>query len=459
MREKKRLGSYRNVFKFSLILFSAIYFLVFYSPYRVEASERLTSGKFNMFPGDGYWENDDSFELDKTGVVYFTFDVKLDNESTSNGKQGIQYRIRRYEYNEELYDEDYGWDTDFMDCTKSYVYTALIPKGERECRAFFWPDETLNPGYYTLEIKPIGSKYDYVVCKYCVEYFPGFASDIKIPSVLNIKTDKYSKLKISNITPTGSLNGAVFKSSNKKIADVYYDGTDEAYVYAYKAGKCNIIATLENGRKYICKVKVTDPPAKLQYKKYTMCKGDKLQNKLLYNKKKVVWSSSNNNIATVSSNGKIVAKEVGKCTITAKVKNKKYNCIINVVRQNPNFFAAVSQYNTRNNYFNVRIRNRSNKPLKIISGMRVEHVAYTAYDRTVSLPNVVTIKPNSSANVRFYVNGGLTWYDHTRYTLYYKFMFDDVIYEGHVWDKNSVFGYGSKWYHTYFDDEMYQSWL
>lgn len=46
--------------------------------------------------------------------------------------------------------------------------------------------------------------------------------------------------------------------------------------------------------------------------------------------KKVVWTSSNKNIATVSSKGKVKGIKAGTCTIKAKVGGKTYKCKVTV---------------------------------------------------------------------------------------------------------------------------------
>ncbi len=64
--------------------------------------------------------------------------------------------------------------------------------------------------------------------------------------------------------------------------------------------------------------------------KLTLYTGKSYTLKLKNNKKKVKWSSSKTNIATVSSKGKVKAKKAGKTTITAKVGKKKYKCKVTV---------------------------------------------------------------------------------------------------------------------------------
>lgn len=52
--------------------------------------------------------------------------------------------------------------------------------------------------------------------------------------------------------------------------------------------------------------------------------------KLLNNRRKIVWSSSNKEVASVSKNGKVKAKKSGTAMITAKTNSKKYKCKITV---------------------------------------------------------------------------------------------------------------------------------
>ena len=136
-----------------------------------------------------------------------------------------------------------------------------------------------------------------------------------------------------------------WSSTNKKVAKV----TSKGKVTALKKGKCYIIAKAGK-KKAKCRLKVTSNAAP-SHKKFTSTTLDVLSLKInvknvvykggitpvftndnstfkIYlknNKKSVKWSSSNNKIATVSK-GVITAKSAGNCTITAKVKKKKYKC-------------------------------------------------------------------------------------------------------------------------------------
>lgn len=72
---------------------------------------------------------------------------------------------------------------------------------------------------------------------------------------------------------------------------------------------------------------------KINKSKITLTVGKKAQLKVTGTKQKVTWSSSNENVAVVSSKGKVVALKKGTAKITAKVKKKKYYCKVTVVQK------------------------------------------------------------------------------------------------------------------------------
>lgn len=70
------------------------------------------------------------------------------------------------------------------------------------------------------------------------------------------------------------------------------------------------------------------PREKLNHKKVTMFVGQTKKLKIKNKRKnaKVKWYSKNKSVAKVTKKGKVIAKNVGKTTIIAKVKKKKYKC-------------------------------------------------------------------------------------------------------------------------------------
>ena len=62
----------------------------------------------------------------------------------------------------------------------------------------------------------------------------------------------------------------------------------------------------------------------------TLSVGGSINLKLLNNKKKVTWKSSNKKVASVTKKGKVKAKKKGKAKIIARVGKKKYICKLSV---------------------------------------------------------------------------------------------------------------------------------
>lgn len=69
---------------------------------------------------------------------------------------------------------------------------------------------------------------------------------------------------------------------------------------------------------------------KLNITKATLSVGGSINLRLLNNKKKVTWKSSNKKVASVTKKGKVKAKKKGKASIVAKVDKKKYTCKVTV---------------------------------------------------------------------------------------------------------------------------------
>ena len=112
------------------------------------------------------------------------------------------------------------------------------------------------------------------------------------------------------------------KSSDKKVATVSQKGK----VVAKKAGKATITLKGKNGISYKCKITVKEPY--ISSKKKTLKIGEfYLLN--LYGTEIKSAKSSNEAVAKVNNKGEVVAKKVGKTTITLRGKNRKsYKCEI-----------------------------------------------------------------------------------------------------------------------------------
>lgn len=69
---------------------------------------------------------------------------------------------------------------------------------------------------------------------------------------------------------------------------------------------------------------------KLNKKSISINKNATYQLKISGTKSKVTWSTTNKNVATVTSKGKVTGKSKGTCTIKAKVNKKTYTCKVTV---------------------------------------------------------------------------------------------------------------------------------
>lgn len=291
-------------------------------------------------------------------------------------------------------------------------------------------------------------------------YSGGYATKAKVNKgkLIHVKAGKpkFYTLKTSNKKKLALVKSV--KSSNSSIANGYSCG-HQLKVFGKKAGTCTLTVTLMSGKKFKTKVKVKNGTPMLRWTSYQDNRGKTFKNKVLYNNGKVKWKSSNSKVAKVNSKGKVTLINVGKCTITAKVAGKTLKCKVKVWRYDPNFGAYLYDYNTRNNYFVVKIKNKGKKTLTITSGIKVRDIDYKSFDRKIRLKKKVKIKSGKTKKVRFYVKGKPTWYNASDFTLYYKFNYDGKTYEGHVWDEDSVFEKKkNSWYSTYWDEEWYESW-
>lgn len=157
----------------------------------------------------------------------------------------------------------------------------------------------------------------------------------------------------------------------------------------------------------------------------------------------------------------VYASKLGTDNVTVKLVNgKKYTTKVTVKGSNPNFYACLYDYNTRDNYFTVLVKNLRGSDLIIINdGAKVEDVNYKVYDRWMKKGSNVVVKHGQTKYIRFYVNGSVTWPDYDDFTLFAKIKFEGETYNWHVWDCDSVFQRNGKWYNTYWNEEAYQNWL
>ena len=144
---------------------------------------------------------------------------------------------------------------------------------------------------------------------------------VQAPTASLSPTSMTMKVGESRTITVNGLSGrtVTWSSSNANVASVN-GGT----VYAKAAGSCIITAKLSDGTTLTCSVTVQSEPQKKAYLSKTTFNLYVGQTGMLYvrnlGNRTVTWSSSNANVASVNG-GKVSAKAVGSCTITAKLSD------------------------------------------------------------------------------------------------------------------------------------------
>lgn len=124
---------------------------------------------------------------------------------------------------------------------------------------------------------------------------------------------------------------------------IMMDVDDDYYnYYDYDDMYCNYSITVTDVTQYANSIKLKTTSKKMTVGssttlKYTLGPSGSIA-------KSLSWSSSNKNVATVDKSGKVVAKGLGKCTITAKLNNGKTSkCTITVNNKNTYVFTGTTR--------------------------------------------------------------------------------------------------------------------
>lgn len=154
-------------------------------------------------------------------------------------------------------------------------------------------------------------------------------------AVLKMGTSS-TALKIESKYPAND-TVAAYESSDSGIVKVNGKGKLTA---GKKKGSATITVTMKSGASATCKVTVQKTEVKtkkltMSVKKLTLKKGKKITLSVkrdpITATEKIEWSTSNSKVATITSKGKLTAKNKGKVTITARTSNgKKATCKITV---------------------------------------------------------------------------------------------------------------------------------
>lgn len=246
----------------------------------------------------------------------------------------------------------------------------------------------------------------------------------------------------ANLRMKETNDSVTWRSSDKNIITV-----EDGKVKSTGVGTADVYAVV-NGKTYTCSVTVKKPYINIT--KQSLEAGKKVKLRINTNKK-VVWSSSNDKIATVSSAGIVTAKKTGKATITGMIDGKyTVKCYITVLRAKPDYTMGMSWTST---YYcksiKMTIKNKGKLPVTIYSkGAFLWDDDYYSNDRTLYLSKTsssskvssITIPPKKSATFWFRVSGNSTYFDYYS-KLYYYMKYDGKTYRC----------YGSGYYGSYYN--------
>ena len=199
------------------------------------------------------------------------------------------------------------------------------------------------------------------------------------------KGENFNLKVIYNPEDTDASKTITWSSTDTSVAKV-----ENGKVTAVGIGETTITATASNGKKAECKVKVVNPLVSISIKDSTSIQYGQTEKLVVtYNPedttddKTINWESSDKNIAEISADGTITAKNVGTATITAKTTTgKTANCVVTVLPVELNSISIKEQ--------NVVINKKENKNLTV-----TYNPENTTDDKTVTWKvadtNIVTI--------------------------------------------------------------------
>ena len=213
------------------------------------------------------------------------------------------------------------------------------------------------------------------------------------------KGENFNLKVIYNPEDTDASKTITWLSTDTSVAKV-----ENGKVTAVGIGETTITATASNGKKAECKVKVVNPLVSISIKDSTSIQYGQTEKLVVtYNPedttddKTINWESSDKNIAEISADGTITAKNVGTATITAKTTTgKTANCVVTVLPVELNSISIKEQ--------NVTLNKNENKNLTV-----TYNPENTTDDKTVTWEvadtNIVTIDETGKITP---VNAGTT---------------------------------------------------
>ena len=194
---------------------------------------------------------------------------------------------------------------------------------------------------------------------------------ITLPKVVSVEVGE-SKELVPTVTPVNAEYTLTWKISNSSVASVYQNGT----ITGKSVGETDLKVSADNGVYTMCRIVVYKPSASSVSMKSSLALSVGESSYLtptVYPTNAdytLSWSSSDVNVATVSSSGKVVATGVGAANIVVQTNNgKKATCAVTVSAPQASVTITDAKYATFSNAYS---RDFSNTGITVYTAMCVD---------------------------------------------------------------------------------------
>lgn len=282
--------------------------------------------------------------VDPTGTISNCAKMKKVDIANQNAGLEYGYRVLKFKTPIEITGDNFKVVIKYIGRTGNYTYVpgeTPIEGTSYEKAKLAHSSYVSSDGVTWQSFKSSSKEYDATIkafTYYEKVKLPTSITISKESSTLDLTTDSTINLA-TKVLPSDAINTITWSSSNTSVATVDKNGK----VTAKGNGTTVISAKTKNNLTANCTVTVITTPERITLNKSNITlylDGTKTYNLVATispstanNKNKITWSSSNEDIAKVSSSGLVTAIKEGKSTITVKTENEKNTSVVVTVKE------------------------------------------------------------------------------------------------------------------------------
>ena len=220
-----------------------------------------------------------------------------------------------------LYASSWGSNNAHVSITKDSDVSAKVT-----IRSYFEGEAQIQCDYYWRWF----DNYNHMYTDHATDYFYVACKPVTLkiqPTSMNLEVDEFGRITYSyspsSVSPKPRIS---FYSKNTSVAKV----DDDGYVRGAGAGSTTIIVENNAGPNAECYVTVTADPKSITHEDLSLLEGE--SGNIIFKVEpnganySITWSSSNENVASVSSSGQVTGKKVGEAKINAKINGYNISC-------------------------------------------------------------------------------------------------------------------------------------